>query len=64
MNIVTLATALILFAILYRTLVPWLREQATIAKALVDSGEEPPDLEEELKKRLIKLGYLDPNEEE
>ena len=63
MNIVTVAVSMLIIYLLYRVLVPWVMEQVNVARAIVESGEEPPDLEEELRKRLIKLGYINPNEE-
>ena len=50
--------------IILKMLLPWFRDQYVLAKIIADSGEEPPDFEEELRKRLIKLGYLDEKEEE
>jgi hypothetical protein len=36
---------IVIIYLLFRTLVPWLREQATIAKAIVDNKQDAPDLD-------------------
>lgn len=42
---VALPLTIIISYLIFRILVPWLREQATIAKAIADNKQEAPDLD-------------------
>lgn len=45
MNLTTLAITGLIIYLLLRTLVPWLKEQIIVAKAIADNNGETPDLD-------------------